>query len=651
MNTQTFFYYYPQRSYSYYPNYQTIPAPLSASTQSYIYQPNTVLRTVSSLPFQYYPYPVEKIAQQGFEQVYQIENNQNEVAKKAGCKKENLKTEFHKILASFIENDQGKFCDIDFPPNYHSLVEDGLAKKPNWSSFCWLRPEDFMDMTKPVNIIVGKIEPNDIHKGVLDDASLLSTLAALAEHPRRIAKLVNLDFPGKSEEEVENLCQRFGVYCLRVYDMGIPTEVVIDDFFPTIPKENFITAFSRTVENELWSLLIEKAWAKLYRSYANLEWDITRHSLQDFTGAPTKVVYCDEEPVWENILKGEERDWIMTTGTLGGEEDLTKDGLKTAQAFSLLAGYEFENEENEKVKLVKLRDPHGKCAWNGKWSEGSEEYAKIPKKFLENASGQKNGVFFMELNDFVKKFDCVQFCMVNDDYKYSYITQKSHKKESCFFKVQIPKEGIYFFTVMQRNMKKYSVEEQEGFEYSKVTLIVAKKVGEKYTFIKGVFRNNYEVYTWKDEELPLKAGEYVVMVKVDWNRVPDDDFTLSVYGAEKVKIEPNTRPKAFLKQVFMSYANTKCKDSKTIEGCSVKHELTDEGYAFVSIRNGNKDKKVEVNLKFQNLEEDKLKLKGKKDKNSSFELEPMKEEIVLLKRKQYAEDFPFVEVEIKKKDA
>lgn len=644
MNTQPAFYYYPQRSYSYYPTYQTIVPAQYSPTRTYFGQPSTIFRAPTSLPFQYYP-----IDPRTLEQTYdEAEIDQNEIEKKTPFKKEDLKTEFHNILASFLEKDQGKFCDINFPPNSHSLVEGGLANKPNWAFFCWLRPGDFMDVTKPINIIVGKIEPNDIRKGVLDDASLLSTLAALAEHPGRIAKLVNLSFPGYSEEDVENLCHRFGVYCIKIYDMGVPTEVVIDDFFPTIPKEDFITAFCRTVDNELWSLLIEKAWAKLYRCYANLEWDITRHSLQDFTGAPTKVVYCDEEPVWENILKGEERNWIMTTGSLEGKEDLTEDGLKTAQAFSLLAGYEFEDEKKQKIKLLKLRDPHGRSAWNGKWSEKSEEYKKIPKTYLENTSGQKNGVFFMELNDFVKKFDCVQFCMVNDDFKYSYITRKSHKKEACFFKVQIPKEGIYFFTVMQRNLKKYSAKEQEGFEYAKVTLLAARKIGEKYTFVKGVFRNNYEVFTWKDEEVPLKAGEYVVMAKVDWNRAHEDDFTLSVYGAEEVKIEPTTRPKAFLEQVFLSYADTKCKESKNIEGCSVKQALTDEGYAFVSIRNGNMDHKVVVNLKFQNLEDDQLKLKGKRAKETTLELEPMKEEIVLLKRKQYAEDLPFVDVHIKK---
>lgn len=45
-------------------------------------------------------------------------------------------------------------------------------------------------------------------------------------------------------------------------------------------------------------LILEKAWAKLFGSYAKIESGFCREALRDLTGAPTKVIYTYEE---ENI--------------------------------------------------------------------------------------------------------------------------------------------------------------------------------------------------------------------------------------------------------------------------------------------------------------------------------------------------------------
>ncbi len=48
--------------------------------------------------------------------------------------------------------------------------------------------------------------------------------------------------------------------------MGVQIEVIIDDYFPVIPYTNQ-PIFSKSHENELWVLILEKIWAKLHGSY------------------------------------------------------------------------------------------------------------------------------------------------------------------------------------------------------------------------------------------------------------------------------------------------------------------------------------------------------------------------------------------------
>ena len=65
--------------------------------------------------------------------------------------------------------------------------------------------------------------------------------------------------------------------------MGEWTNIVVDDYFPCF---NNTTAFSRANGDELWVLLLEKAYAKAYGSYEIIEGGNPAFALRDLTGAP-----------------------------------------------------------------------------------------------------------------------------------------------------------------------------------------------------------------------------------------------------------------------------------------------------------------------------------------------------------------------------
>lgn len=53
---------------------------------------------------------------------------------------------------------------------------------------------------------------------------------------------------------------------MKFYINGEMQTVVVDDLFPyCVHKNNW--AFARSVDREIWVLLLEKAWAKIYGSY------------------------------------------------------------------------------------------------------------------------------------------------------------------------------------------------------------------------------------------------------------------------------------------------------------------------------------------------------------------------------------------------
>lgn len=101
------------------------------------------------------------------------------------------------------------------------------------------------------------IGPFDIKEGALGDSWLLGALATLAEQPWLIERL----FVSKYQNQE-------GVYRVKICKNGEWSSITIDDYFPCHPEAGPI--FSSSINNDLWVLLIEKAYAKAHGSYFSL---------------------------------------------------------------------------------------------------------------------------------------------------------------------------------------------------------------------------------------------------------------------------------------------------------------------------------------------------------------------------------------------
>lgn len=99
--------------------------------------------------------------------------------------------------------------------------------------------------------------PTDIKQGYLGDCYFLAGLAALAERPDRIFNLFLL-------QEINQ--QKY--FSVKMLYKGKWMTIDMDEY---IPWYNDKPAFSRSNQDELWVILLEKAWAKLYTSYKRIE--------------------------------------------------------------------------------------------------------------------------------------------------------------------------------------------------------------------------------------------------------------------------------------------------------------------------------------------------------------------------------------------
>lgn len=340
-----------------------------------------------------------------------IESKENDIKKQIKeYKKQFQNKPLEAIVKEDIENKQYgsnfNFIDIAFPPLDQSMVNSRYGENikdlfdyvVHWRrahEFCIdINDEDKRDI-KIFNY--NEPEPNDIQQGILQDNHLASALSALAEKYNLIKRLF------KSEQ-----FSKKGIYQVKLCPNGEWINVFIDDYFPCIPLSNPLV--SRSLGNELWVLIIEKAIAKIYESY----YALIGVNISDFflllTGCPTLYMNLEDMIRTENIescmkkIKQYvvDKKYIVVAISkssdieLGGsnEEDEIDDDMMTVPNF----GYTILDVKSKfKDNLVVLRK-----VW---YDQNKEEKIKRYEEALEKA----NPILRSEMNE-----GTLMLCKIND---------------------------------------------------------------------------------------------------------------------------------------------------------------------------------------------------------------------------------------------
>lgn len=433
-----------------------------------------------------------------------------------------------------------KFIDPQFPPDASSLSKDfslmDYSMEKEWRTFIFKDIDDIYP--QPIKVF-NSISPNDILQGKLGDCYFLSTLSAIAEFPKRIERCFD------TQEY-----QSSGCYTINIFDMGVETDFIVDDYFPCTP-DNKIAFSGPKVEKgitELWVLLLEKAWAKRFGSYWAIDAGATEDSLRDLTGAPCENIEVTESRLWDKLYEANLKNFIITAASSGedGCGDMVNEmGLVNFHAYAIIDAQEVETKSNKtKEKLLKIRNPWGETEWKGDWSDSSDLWTDELKLQLK-WENKDDGSFWMSLKDFSHYFFGVTICRVHDEYFYKALHRTQKKGEFSVFKVRIDKGGETYFIVTHMDKRKFA---DEDFEYSPVRIIVGKVVDAGLRRVEGM-ATAYKRDSWL--VINAEPGEYLVYVEVSWNCDYTDLFGFTVYSASPIELSESTfQHEDFIEQVY-----------------------------------------------------------------------------------------------------
>ena len=436
------------------------------------------------------------------------------------------------------------FIDEKFPPSLRSLIGGDLEKRGEWSDCIWLNPSQIFPEGE-ISIFKNQVDPDSLNQGRLSDCYFLASISSLAQWPDRIKNI----FVNKERNKLD-------CYAVRVCEMGEWKEIVVDGFFPCY-KSTKRPMFTIGNDNELWVLILEKVWAKIYGSYAAIEQGLTREALHDLTGAPTRFFLTDTveewDMIWSKLKKAIAKGYVVTCGTMGSFKASLcmkqSTGLIKSHSYSLLGAHEELTNEGI-VRLVKLRNPWGETEWRGPWKDSCLKWTSQLKGRL-NWRNENDGRFFMAYEDFMRHFEDIQFCYIHDDYKYNYLRVRSTAKHAVYFDLTITTAGKYYITVNQESKRRGA--KNPVFKYSTVSIVISKILDSgEYEYVTGSWLADREVWA----KAFLTPGRYIVYAKVQWIKRSTEDFVISSYGPAKtiLKVTPKKLYENLLEQTFISHA-------------------------------------------------------------------------------------------------
>ena len=282
-----------------------------------------------------------------------------------------------------------------------------------------------------------KIEMDDVIQGKLGDCYFLSSVANLCKFPSLIMKLF------KTKETNKD-----GFYEIILFIDGKPQIVIVDDYLP-VEKSTNRPVYAQSKGNEIWVMLLEKAWAKVNGGYANiisgLIYDTENMDIDDINEYKYEIV--------KNVQIADQNNCLISCST-SSDSSIQRVGLVEGHAYTLVSFTQITTSPGKKVYLFKIRNPWSQGEWTGDWCDKSKLWDDKAKSQV-NFKDKEDGIFFMNDTDFFKYFTHVEICYILYDsisVKYS-IEGDENLKNASVFNIETEGEGFLSVSVLRKSWR------------------------------------------------------------------------------------------------------------------------------------------------------------------------------------------------------
>lgn len=135
-------------------------------------------------------------------------------------------------------------------------------------------------------------------------------------------------------------------------------------------------------------------------------------ALSELTNGVPRLILTENEKnlekLWQTILEYYKEGAMIGAGSNShedGDSATSKLGIVQGHAFSILKLVKADGH-----RLMCIRNPWGRGEWTGDWSDSSEKWTTRMRNLVDFHEVADDGIFWMDLNDYVTEFDSIYIC-------------------------------------------------------------------------------------------------------------------------------------------------------------------------------------------------------------------------------------------------
>ncbi|KAL4473586.1 hypothetical protein ABPG74_022450 [Tetrahymena malaccensis] len=453
-----------------------------------------------------------------------------------------------------------KYEDPYFPPNNESLGQK-IVKK--FKDLIWRRAPEFITNVEVLDLEVEQ----KVNQGRIGDCYLLNPIGLLGIIQKNmISRLFTIKEPNQ-----------IGYYSAWLFIDGKWQYITVDECFPwwiTRKKPYFCDVVN---ENQIWAMIIEKAWAKLHGEYSRLWGGDTGLAFRVITGAPTKSYglkkYRKDPRKKDYIYK--QIDMHLSQGhlisvTTGALDDYGKSIMTQGHSYALIG---YKKEENKYI----IRDPRGPT----------------------NVFGKE--IYEIDQVELIYLFQCVIVCLLHPEYvftQHQLLFEDDQSKSEKLFKMKVEKKMKFHISFFQPNKRFFKTQEQkQKHKLSKITVKVLKIDSKDgiITKAKTLSQRNGKCQQM-DIDVNLHKGTYYVYCLVEWNNPNFRKINICSYGQYFVEFtdlasdKKLCQLKEFLEiQRQKREEQKKCKKSKQLKQNNILQNISNQEIEILNQQSTNQE--------------------------------------------------------------
>jgi len=219
-----------------------------------------------------------------------------------------------------------------------------------------------------------------------------------------------------------------GIYTVKFWKQDKWVYINIDDRIPCDMSGSPL--YSRCQDpNQVWVMVLEKAYAKLHGSYLNIENGLIEDALIELTGG---ICYRGPMPnQWTYLLERISPVDSMSTSSghvVGVMANKKSSSIASARVFGVAGIVEHQNKQ-----LVKLQDMWQMSRWDGDWCTSSPNWTTYPeiKEIVNSYDTWTPDTLYMTLEEFSHNFSTIFDCSLCSGSTISFQGQFKLDSQNC----------------------------------------------------------------------------------------------------------------------------------------------------------------------------------------------------------------------------